>query len=177
MSHIEIKAVLPDEIDGVMEILADAKQQLKSVSFQWQYGYPNRKTMTDDIDKGRLFGAYLDGTLAGFAAIIKGTEPDYIGIEDGSWVNPPSDDDIVVHRVAVKKEFCGHGIAKELYRFAISLAREQNCRSVKGDTHRKNVAMQRVFASAGLKYRGVVHDGNEVTDNARMAYEYTLESE
>lgn len=174
MSPIKIKAVSSDEIEDVMEILADAKQQLKTVSFQWQHGYPDWETMLADINKRQLFGAYSDGALTGFAAIIRGLERDYLDIRDGCWINPPSDDDIVVHRVAVKKDFYGHGIAKELYRFAIKRACEQNLRSVKGDTHRKNIAMQRVFAGAGLKYCGVVCDGNEATDNARMAYEYPI---
>lgn len=175
MTDFKVKLVTENEIDAVMDIIADAKALLKTVSTQWQQGYPYRETMLVDIKKHQLFGAYAaDGTLAGVAAIIIGIEPDYLDIEGEGWQDKPSNYDVVLHRVAVKKEYYGQGIGKEIFRFAARYAKENGCHSVKGDTHAKNQPMQRIFAACGFSYRGVIYIKSEKEDNSRIAYELSV---
>ena len=58
-----IKLVSINEIDQVMKIINDAKSLLKRNSLQWQQGYPNLETMTNDINNHHLYGYIFFLTL------------------------------------------------------------------------------------------------------------------
>ncbi len=170
--NFEIRLVKSEEIAAVMDIIEYAKIILKEQSEQWQHGYPNEQVLLDDISKKRLYGAYSpDGILAGVAAVIVGLDTDYVVIEQGEWLSPTAETDVVVHRVATNKDFFGNGVAKSLFLFAIDYAKSIGATSLKGDTHKNNKPMQRVFDSVGMSYRGVIHIADEKSDNARVAYE------
>ena len=98
-----LKLVTKNEIDEVMAIISDAKELLSKDSLQWQQGYPNETVMMDDILNNELFGYYLDDFLVGIVALVKGLNKNYTEIYDGSWINPASDNDLTIHRIAVRK--------------------------------------------------------------------------
>ena len=175
--NFEIRLVKSEEIVAVMDIIEYAKILLKEQSEQWQHGYPNEAVLLDDIAKNRLYGAYSpDGVLAGIAAIIVGLDTDYIYIEDGNWLSPTAETDVVVHRVATNRDFFGKGVAKSLFLFAMDYAKKIGAASLKGDTHKNNKPMQKVFDSVGMSYRGVIYIADEKSDNARVAYEILVDS-
>ena len=105
LDNSNIKLITPNEIDSVMEIINDAKELLKQNSLQWQQGYPNKDTMLNDIINSHLYGYYIDDYLVGVVALIPGIDENYLKIEDGSWINYPSEKDLTIHRIAIRNEY------------------------------------------------------------------------
>ena len=168
---VEIKLVDIKDLTFVMEIINDAKELLKKDSLQWQQGYPNKLTMKNDIYNFNLYGYYVDNYLVGIIALIPGIDTNYLQIEQGSWQKLPSSKDLNIHRIAVKKEFYKQKIGEKLLNFAINYAKNNQFESVKLDTHRKNIAMQKISLNTGFSYRGIIYLKKDEVDNSRLAYE------
>ncbi len=168
------KRVKENEIARVMDIINDAKALLKNTSKQWQNGYPNEASMRQDIKNGYLFGIYEEAELLAISAMILDEDENYSYIEDGAWQIPSSSSDLVVHRVAVKKEHYRRSLAKKMLECAKEYARENGCKSIKMDTHKDNIPMRRLLEGEGFSYRGIIYIKHDETNNARVAYEFII---
>ena len=171
---MEVRRVELNEIDQVMESINDAKKFLKVQSQQWQQGYPNVETMKKDILNRNLFAVYINNEIACVAALIIGIEKTYVNMIEGRWEVPVSNNDLVIHRIAVKDKFRGTGCAKEMMKFAEDYAIKKSCRSIKIDTHRANIPMQNLVLSHGYFYRGIIDLNRNEEDQLRLAYEKTI---
>lgn len=172
---MNIKRVELVEIDQAMEIIDDAKELLKkSSSQQWQNGYPNREMLLNDINNHNLFGAYIDGELAGICALVKGVDENYDKIYDGEFKTPPSGLDLVIHRIAVKKEFYGFHLGNALVNFACDYAKQCGCISLKIDTHIKNKPMQALAKKNDFTYSGIILIKRENVEPERLLFEKTI---
>ena len=89
-----------------------------------------------------------------------GKEPCYRVIYGGEWL----DDEpyAAIHRIAVK--YPGRRIADECFDYCKS-----QFDSIKIDTHRDNIPMQRCLARQGFVYCGIIHLEN---GEERLAYQY-----
>lgn len=163
------------DLDRIMEIIQDAKDYMKlNGSKQWQGGYPNRGVLEKDINTNTLYTYTLDdGTVVGIIALKQEFTKNYVDI-DGKWEHDVSDDDLVIHRLAVKKEYRGKKIAKALMLFALDYARKNNIHYLKTDTHAKNISMQKTAESVGFEKRGIVTSMLEEEDKFRIAYELII---
>ena len=166
-----IKEVQLNEIERVMDIINDAKELLKKDSLQWQQSYPNINTMKGDIQSHQLFGAYIDDLLVGIVALVVGEDISYKKIYDGSWIIPARSSDLVIHRIAVKKEYHHYGVGKQLMTFADKYASSHGCKSIKADTHCKNKIMQYLLENNGYSKQGIIYLERDEVDNERIAYE------
>ena len=174
-STFEFKKISQTEIDATLSILEDAKAELKETSFQWQNGYPNRASLSSDIENGILFGEYENGVLLAFFAMIEEPDEDYFYIEGEGWQIPAEEKkSLIVHRVAVKKEQYGKGLGKGIFDFAKEYAKKKSLLAIKIDTHEKNIRMKRLLEGQGFSHRGTIYIGREKTNKARLAYEYLL---
>ena len=171
---MEIKRVELKELDKVMEVINDAKAFLKLQSQQWQQGYPNENSMTKDILNHDLFGVYINGELTCVAALIIGIEKTYVNMVEGKWKIGVSASDLVIHRIAVSNKYRGKGCAKKLMEFAYSYAKENDCNSIKVDTHRVNIPMQQLLLSNGYAYQGIIDLNRNEEDQLRLAYELVI---
>ncbi len=167
---MEIKRVELDEIDEVMEIIGDAKALLKRSSTQWQNGYPDEKTMLNDINNGQLFGAYIDSKLVGVEALVSGLNIDYDYIE-GAWLKEHDELDLVIHRLAVKDGYHNLKIGDNLLKYAEVYAKENNLKSIKIDTHEKNIIVQKLCEKNSYTLCGIIYVKREKHDPKRLAYE------
>lgn len=170
----EIKLVSFKELPFVMEIINDAKKLLGKDSLQWQQGYPNETTMINDINNSYLYGYYIDNYLVGIVSLVPGIDINYLEIENGSWKNYPSESDLNIHRIAIRKEFHKKKLGEKLLKFAISFAKENNHKSIKLDTHVKNIAMQKISLNTGFSYKGIIYLKRDEVDNSRLAYELII---
>mgnify|MGYP003293868569 CR=1 FL=1 len=166
-----IKKVSKEEIDRVMVIINDAKKLLSKDSLQWQQGYPNKEVMLLDISNNHLYGAYDNGVLIAVVALVDGVNINYTEIYEGSWIDPVSEKDLVIHRIAVKEEYHGKKIGKLLMDFAEEYAKENGFISIKVDTHTKNKAMQKLCTNNDYSYRGIIYLKRDEVDNSRIAFE------
>ncbi|MGL5112458.1 MAG: GNAT family N-acetyltransferase [Flavobacterium sp.] len=156
------------EIPVIWEILQSAILQRKhDGSSQWQDGYPNLETVTDDFVKGHAYVLLENSTILAYAAIIFGEEPTYTSIE-GEWLS--TGDYVVVHRVATVPECKGKGIATLLFQEIEALSISKNVFSIKVDTNFDNYAMLRILEKMGYTYCGEIF----VRKSPRKAFEKLL---
>ena len=160
-------------IDIILAMAEQATAQLKRLGVdQWQRGYPNREAWLKDIEKGAAWLAVEEGKVLGTMSFFTEPEEAYAKIE-GAWLaDAPY---ASLHRVCVADESKGRGVAGKLFEHGFTLAREHGAASVRIDTHRDNVPMNRAISKAGFTYCGVIRlIGGEENGNERVAFELLL---
>jgi len=159
-----------DDVDTIMRIIAQAQKRLRVLGVdQWQNGYPNRDTITADIDDGNGYVYCPHNAIAAYAAVIFGDEPNYKHI-DGKWLS--AEPYATVHRIAVAEEMTGRGIATEFMQNIEAFISGRGTDCIRIDTHSDNTYMQALLAKHEFVYRGIirVNDGTP-----RRAYEKVLQ--
>ena len=163
---IFIRKAVSDDFDAVMQIYAEARNFMKSARNpdQWGDNYPPADLIRQDLSEDG--GGYVatDGVsiFAIFYFSINASDPEYVGITDGKWLN--SLPYAVVHRIAIGKNARGKGIGRLCLKWALD-----SYPNLKIDTHKSNLPMQRLLKSLGFIHCGSVYlaDGSH-----RMAFQY-----
>ena len=155
------------DLDRIMQILADARESIGRLGIdQWQYGYPTRESVKEDISLKRGY-VVLDGeeVCATFALMIHG-EPTYKKIYCGAWIG--DGEYLAIHKIAIDSSHRGTGLAGDIVEYIMNCARELGYASVRVDTHHGNVPMRKMLEKNGFEYCGTIHllDGQP-----RVAYE------
>lgn len=162
------------DIPAVMELIHQAQQYMSEQKIdQWQNGYPNEAVIAEDIAKGYSWVMEENKKIIGTMAVLFDGEPTYETIYEGQW-KTDGEAYAAIHRVAVDAQCKGQGIAGAMVEEVVKMCREQGIRSIKNDTHKDNLSMQRMLAKNGFEYCGIIHleDGAE-----RIAFEKVLEEE
>ena len=175
---MEVRATTVDDIDRVMEVLADGRRAIAALGIdQWQAGYPFRETIEADVANGQSFVVIDDGAVVGTFMMTYDGEPTYDAI-DGSWLTGTDSTDPAygcIHRIAVCDEARGRGVAKFAIAEGIRLAGERGAESVRIDTHPGNVRMRGLCDCMGFSECGTIyisHAGEGTPD--RVAFEIVL---
>ena len=153
---------------SVLEIICQAQEYLKQKNInQWQNGYPNSNSIIEDIQKGYSYVMEEDGVIIGTMAIVLDGEPTYEHIYEGNW-NTDGTSYVTLHRVAVRNDWKGQGIAGAMIEEVVSMCQNYKMKSIRIDTHRENSSMQWMMKKNGFDYCGIIYleDGAE-----RLAYE------
>ena len=154
MDFVYKKATL-DQIDEIMIAVEDSRELLKEQgNGQWQDGYPNRDSFVEDIKNGRLFAIFDDNDpeiLVGVCAITY-SEEDYNHLYEGKWLTDLPY--VVMHRVALKKEYRNKGYGKRLFEIFIDVAQKEGFHSLRIDTHEFNSIMRHIIEKFGFVYCG-----------------------
>ena len=155
------------DIDRIMQIIADARESIGRLGIdQWQYGYPTRDIVKEDIMLGRSYVVVENNEIfATFALMLHG-EPTYKKIYCGAWIS--DGEYLALHRIAIESSHRGQGIAEKIVAFLSDYANENGYSSVRVDTHQGNLPMRKMLEKNGFEYCGTIHllDGQE-----RVAYE------
>lgn len=141
--------------EEIWDILKAAIQRRKEDgSSQWQDGYPNPDTVTDDINSQSGFVLLDDERVMAYVAIKINDEPAYDDIV-GEWQT--NGDYIVIHRVAVAEAYLGKGMATQLFVSAEDFAKSKGIYSIKVDTNFDNLPMLHIFNKLDYQYCGKVY--------------------
>ena len=160
------------ELDEIMKIFDKARQYMreKGNRNQWINGYPSRRLITEDIEKGQLFvclsGEYdedtsgnaerqtgrddgsADGKIHGVFAFSLGEDPTYNVIEGGRWLNDEPYG--TIHRMA--SDGVISGLLQKSMPFCLSMTD-----NVRIDTHADNEPMLSAVGRYGFKRCGVIY--------------------
>lgn len=165
------------DIDAIMNLLGEARESIGKLGIdQWQYGYPSRDIVAEDIRKARSYVGDDNGQICAVFTIITDGEPTYERIYDGQWLTEGLTKDTgdgrcsyyALHRIAVANDYRGKGVSRQIINFIRSKCVDGNKLSIRVDTHRGNIPMLRMLKKNGFEYCGVIYlkDGQE-----RVAYE------
>ncbi|MCX0359245.1 GNAT family N-acetyltransferase [Clostridium perfringens] len=169
---MEFRQANISDLDQIVEIIELSKKYLKETKVdQWQDGYPAKEDLRRDIESGNSYVLTNKGEIVATTVISLDGESTYNSIFNGEWIT--NEEYIVMHRVAVHDKYKGKGIFKELIKEAESLALNKGISSIKIDTHRDNISMQRAVVKNDFKRCGIIYlgDGSE-----RIAFEKVLKS-
>ena len=169
---MEFRQAKISDLDQIVEIIELSKKYLKETKVdQWQDGYPAKEDLRRDIESGSSYVLTNKDEIVATTVISLDGESTYNSIFNGEWIT--NEDYIVMHRVAVHDKYKGKGIFKELIKEAESLALNKGIFSIKIDTHRDNISMQRAVVKNDFKRCGIIYlgDGSE-----RIAFEKVLKS-
>ena len=161
------------DLDEIMDVIADARVRIGRLGIdQWQYGYPRRDILEEDIALGRSYVARTEeGELCGVYSLITDGEPTYDRIYEGAWLTGEGRAYAAIHRIAVAGAYCGTGVASQVIAHIFACARENGFVSVRVDTHSGNLPMRKMLEKNGFSYCGIIYleDGQK-----RVAYEAVL---
>lgn len=169
---MEFRQAKISDLDQIVEIIELSKKYLKETKVdQWQDGYPEKEDLRIDIESRNSYVLTNKDEIVATTVISLDGESTYNSIFNGEWIT--NEDYIVMHRVAVHDKYKGKGIFKELIKEAESLALNKGISSIKIDTHRDNISMQRAVVKNDFKKCGIIYleDGSE-----RIAFEKVLKS-
>ena len=159
---MKIRKSTKEDVFAGGEIYREAKRYMKEVGnpTQWRDdGYPSERDIEKDIENGSSYVCEDGGEVVGVFHFHIGTEPDYEKIYEGSWKSCAPYG--VIHRIAVK--YRGRGIADFCFSECIKIAG-----SIRIDTHRDNLPMQKSLVRAGFTQRGIIYIEN---GEERLAFE------
>ena len=168
----EPRRAVPEDMDALLDILEQAKAYLRESSVdQWQEGYPNREALLADMEAGRGWIFECEGRPAGYECISMSPEECYRDI-DGAWLTE-GENYAVIHRAMAAADFRHTKLASEMFSLAEDLAAGMGRQSVRVDTHRDNMAMNRLCEKLGYTFCGVVDlsSVDPAHDSKRNGYE------
>lgn len=169
---MEFRQAKISDLDQIVEIIELSKKYLKETKVdQWQNGYPAKEDLRRDIESGNSYVLTNKDEIVATTVISLDGESTYNSIFNGEWIT--NTEYIVMHRVAVHDKYKGKGIFKELIKEAESLALNKGISSIKIDTHRDNISMQRAVVKNNFKRCGIIYL-EDVSE--RIAFEKVLKS-
>lgn len=170
---MQLRLATANDQPVIMEIINGAITALKQAgSPQWQNGYPNERVVAADINREDGIVLIHNHKIVGYAALVTGPDPNYLHI-DGQWLTAGTNY-CAIHRVALARSVRGQGMATPFLKLLVNRARQNGYHSVRIDTHRLNLPMQRTAVSAGFTQCGIIQIIDEPTDPDRIAYEQFL---
>ena len=175
MAEIYLRRAQLQDLTAIMKIIDDAKELLKkNGSPQWQNGYPDQETFTQDIVMQTNWILINDNKVVATATLQLTPEPTYRNITQGQW-QQPDEPYATIHRVAISSNYRGQGLSKLLFSNLLTVGQMQGIKNFRVDTHRSNKAMHNFAENFNLKKRGIIKV-NDQNDPERLAYELNLGS-
>lgn len=174
-----IRQTLPQDVEAAERTLFDGKAALATLDIpQWQGEYPDRTDIEDDMAHGASYVAVdEDGTVLGVMALSFDGEKTY-DVIDGAWLTESSSSSPtygVIHRCAVSGRTARRGIMTAMFLEGERLARECGMKSMRIDTHERNLPLQGLAAKCGYERCGVIAlPCEEELDPLRIAFEKLL---
>lgn len=160
---MKLRKAKHSDLAAIMAIINQAKAYFKSHGInQWQDGYPNEISIVNDIQRNESYVLDNDGDIVATVMISANGENNYNYIE-GNWLTDGKY--LVIHRIAIRDDQKGNGLAKIIFDQAIKLF---DLPSLRIDTHEDNKSMQRFLQKYGFSYCGIIYLENKET---RLAFE------
>ncbi len=152
-----------DVIMGIYKIAQDFMIRTGNPN-QWKHSDPAPEQIEADIENGICHVICEGEEIHGVFALCEGTDPTYLYIEDGEWMNDAPY--VAIHRIAGDQKI--HGIFTSAMEYCKTYAD-----NIRIDTHKENRVMQRVLAKHGFSRRGTIYLKN---GEPRIAFQWCKSS-
>lgn len=167
---MEFRKSVETDINNIMKIIRQAQAYFKEQGIdQWQNGYPNSETISNDIEDKNSYVLLKDNKIVATAAVSFDGESTYDSIYEGEWIT--NNEYAVIHRIAVDNTYKGLGLSSEIIKNVEQLCLIKGVHSIKIDTHEENISMQNLLKKNKFKYCGIIYLEDR---GKRIAFEKTL---
>ena len=141
------------DIENIMEMYKSCVSAMLEIGIdQWDASYPNIEIITSDIKAETFYVAEINAKIIGGINIDQNQDKAYSGI---NWQDI-SNSFLVVHRLAVRKDFWNKSIGKNLMLFTEKLTMEKGLRSVRLDTYSRNPKAMQFYKKLDYKQLGEI---------------------
>jgi len=163
------KAVKED-VNSIMNIIMQAQDYFKENAInQWQDNYPNFETVKKDIINKNGYVLSKNNNVVGTVVVTFDGDKNYEFIYNGEWVS--YDKYAVIHRMAVDSNYKGIGLSSVIIKNIEKICLDKDIHSIRIDTHKENISMQRLLQKNGFQYCGIIYLEDK---SERIAFEKTL---
>jgi len=131
------------------------KNMIASGLSQWDDEYPSEKILFEDIDRGEMLVALIEGEITGYVTVNDDIPIEYATVD--LRFNP----EICIHRLSVNPKFARQGVAYSLMEYIHSMCLQQGNNSVCLDTAEENTAALNLYGKLGYTIRGYVTFGRK----------------
>ena len=160
---MNIRNSVPADLPEIQRVYASARAYMKQTGNpnQWGDTSPELKLILGDFENKTGYGVEEAAKSVGAFAFILGTDPTYLHIEDGEWLNDEPYG--TIHRIASDGTVCG--IFEEALAFCSARAK-----NVRIDTHHDNKVMQHKIEKNGFTRCGIIYitDGSPRIANQKV---------
>ena len=141
------------DIDQIMEMYSSCvKGMIEAGIDQWDDTYPNSEVIYKDIKKSTYYVKTMNSKIVGGVNIDQLQDKEYLDIK---WEDQENLF-LVVHRLAVSKEFWSKGIGKKLMTFTELLVKKKNLKSIRLDTYNTNPMAINFYQKLGYTKKGEI---------------------
>lgn len=154
-TDVTVRLAEARDLDALLALLRDCVREMQARGLdQWDDVYPDRATLTGDIEARSLYLAARAGTLPllGALTINQRQEPEYAEVAWQILVEPIA----VVHRLMVHPTAQRTGLGRFLMRFAEGEAHRLGCRAIRLDTMDANARALALYRALGYREAGGV---------------------
>ena len=148
-----IEQISIGDFKKALEIFDDVKKNMQNNGIdQWDELYPNSNIINDDIQRKVAFGYFQENQLVGYIVIDENFNEEYNDVDWKFQDTKP----LIVHRLAVKSQFQGKGIAKKLMQFAETKGRQDGYNTMRLDTFSLNPKALNFYKTLNYRLAGEV---------------------
>lgn len=141
----------------------------------WQLGiYPTRETAEKSYSNGNLYVLEENGELCASIIINQVQPKEYDTIQ---WKYcAKSNEVLVIHLLCVKPSKAHQGIGKKLVQFAIDMAKNLECKTLRLDTGSQNTPAIMLYQSFGFELAGTtsMEIGGLISHKDHLFFEKTI---
>lgn len=154
----------------IMNIIKQAQDYFKEQGInQWQDNYPSFEIVKNDIKNKNGYVLLKDNNIVGTVVVSFDGEKNYKYIYSGKWVS--NDVFAVIHRIAIDSKSKGLGLSSIIIKSIEKLCLNKGVHSIKIDTHKENISMQKMLHKNGFLYCGIIYLEDK---SERVAFEKIL---
>ena len=137
-----------------VEILMNSIKEEMRIEGNPQWGsteddYPSKSILLDDIHKKKMIKYVEDNTIKGVVSLARDYNGEYDGLLDNS-----KEESVVIHRLAIPKEYRNQKIATKLIRYVEVEAKNYQIKVLKSSTEINNTKMNNFLLREGFTHKG-----------------------
>lgn len=167
---MEFLRAVERDASGIINIIKQAQDYFKAQGInQWQDNYPDFEIVKNDIENKNGYVLLKDNIIVGTVVVSFEGEKNYESIYNGKWLS--NDEFAVIHRIAIDSKFKGLGLSLIIIKNIERICLNKGVHSIKIDTHKENISMQKMLLKNGFIYCGVIYLENK---SERVAFEKIL---
>jgi len=167
---MEFRKAVESDINNIMNIIKQAQDYFKEHGInQWQDNYPNFEIVRNDIVNKNGFVLLKDDNVVGTVAVSFSGEKNYNSIYNGEWLS--NHEYAVIHRIAIDSNYKGLELSSSIIKNIEEICLNKGVHSIKVDTHKDNLSMQKMLLKNGFQYCGIIYLEDK---SERIAFEKIL---